>query len=93
MTPSTHRALWWLAGPTVGILVVAWVAWLGTGPGLAFWAVFSGLIFLVGTPLMQFALLRTPKLRGQHAAVGVVALSAIACCAAIAWTSGAFAFW
>ena len=93
MKPSTTHALWWLAGPAVGILAVACVAALGAGPGLAFWAVFTGLMFLAGTPLLQFALLHTSKLGGQHAAVGAVALAAIACCAAIAWTSGAFAFW
>jgi len=93
MEASLNRALWWLTGPTVGILVVACVGWVGAGPGLFFWAAFTGLIFLVGTPVLQLALLRIAKLKGRYAAVCAIALATVTCCAAIAWTSGAFAFW
>ena len=93
MSPSTSHTLWWLAGPGIGIFLVASFAWTGLGPGLFFWATFTGLTFVVGTPILQLALLRTARLRGQHAAVCAAAIAIVACCAAIAWTSGAFAFW
>jgi len=58
-----------------------------------FWAAFTGFIFVAGTPVLQLALLRTAKLRGQYAAISATALATVTCCAAIAWASGAFDFW
>lgn len=93
MKPSIVRSLWWLTGPTVGILLFAWVGWAGAGPGLSFWAAFTGLIFLVGVPVLQLALIHTTRLKGRYAAVSILALATATCCAVIAWVSGAFASW
>jgi len=75
------------------MLLFVWVGWAGAGPGLSFWAAFSGLIFLVGVPILQFALIDTTRLKGRYAAVSILALAAATCCAEVAWVSGAFAFW
>jgi hypothetical protein len=93
MKPSFVRSLWWLTGPSIAVLLLAWVGWARVGPGLSFWAAFAGLSFLVGVPLLQLALLQIARLRGRYAAVCAVALATATCCAAIAWVSGAFAAW
>jgi hypothetical protein len=88
-----NRSLLWLAGPAVAILLIAFFGWAGPVPGLFFWAAFTGLIFLVGTPILQLALLHTSKFEGRHATACGVALATATCCAAAAWLSGAFNFW
>ena len=93
MKPLKIRSLWWLARPTVGLLMISCVAWVGPGPGLFLWTALTGVMFFIGTPVLQLALLRTAKLKGCYAAVCIAALATVTCCAAIAWMSGAFDFW
>src|SRR5471030_1821104 len=93
MKSLTMRSLWWLTGPTVGLLLIACVGWVGPGPGLFLWAALAGIMFFIGTPLLQLALIRSPKLKGRYAAACIGALATVTCCAAIAWVSGAFDFW
>ena len=93
MRPSKILPLLWLTGPAVGLLLIACVGWMGPGPGLFLWAALATLMFFVGTPALQFALLRSSRLKGRYAAVCIAALATVTCCAAIAWVSGAFDFW
>lgn len=94
MKPSTMRSLWLLTGPTIGLLLIACVGWVGPGPGLFLWASLAGqFFFFIGMPALQLALRRSPKFKGRYAAACIVALATVTCCAAIAWVSGAFDFW
>ncbi|HET7763967.1 MAG TPA: hypothetical protein VFK92_02645 [Burkholderiales bacterium] len=68
MIPATERSLYWLAGPAVAAVLVAFAVGLNVLAGLFLLCMVGAAAFLLGIPLIQLLLLATPKFRGRYAA-------------------------
>lgn len=87
------RALFWLAGPSVAVALLAGLFAIGAGPGLSFLVLAASGLFLVAMPLLQLGLLALRAFDGRRAPIAVTAFLAIA---ALVWglgASGRFSFW
>lgn len=93
MKPTTHRALFWLAGPTIALALLTGLAAIGGGPGLSFLVVAASGLFLVAMPLLQGGLMALRAFDGQRAAIAIAAFLAIAAVVVLLAASGLFSFW
>jgi hypothetical protein len=81
------------AGPFAAIGLVAYVAAINPGPGLATLDMLTAFAFMFVAPLAQFFLLRTSKVRGKNLEACTITLIFISSVALIAGASGIFNYW
>jgi len=90
---NVTRQLYFLAGPLLGGLLLAWAAWVGVGPGLALLCVLGAFVLIVVAPIAQYILLKTRAYRGRYLRACLMVISCSLGLLVIAVFSGAFNFW
>ena len=90
---NVTRRLSFLAGPLSGVLLIAWAAWVGVGPGLATLCLLGAFGLIILAPLVQFVLLKTSLFRGQYLRVGLMVIVSIWVVLVLGALSGAFNYW
>ena len=93
MSPLTKRSLLWLPGPLLAVLLVGYTTTGHGGPGFFFLSLFAGFGFMVLAPLVQLALLATPRFRGRYGSACVVGLFAVLALMVALAATGHFSFW
>jgi len=93
MSPQLGRSLMWMAGPAVAVALAALATLGNVGPGLLFLLLTSSAAFMIGTPILQLALLSTTKYRARYAAACRIAMATVLVGLLVPASLGVFSFW